>query len=94
VSETERSGTAEDAPLPGGDFRLLVQRLAYQALIAFGVLQNPITGNQEADVDRARALLDDLRMLREKTAGNLEPDEAEHLDRVLADLEHRIQPKT
>jgi hypothetical protein len=85
--------SAGDAPLPGGDFRLLVQKMGYQALIGLGVVENPLTRERSANLPGARAVLADLRMLREKTAGNLEPDEAEHLDKVLADLaaalEHR-----
>ena len=34
----------------------------------------------------ARAVYDDLAMLREKTRGNLEPDEAEHIEQVLHEL--------
>ena len=46
-----------------------------------------MTGERAPNPAGARAVLADLRMLREKTAGNLEADEAEHLDKVLGDLE-------
>ena len=82
---------ADDLPLPGGDFRLFVQRLAYQALIGLGLLENPVTRTKEAHPEQARSVIDDLGMLHEKTRGNLTPDEDEHLTRVLRDLEHHYR---
>lgn len=78
--------SAEPEPLPGGDFRLFVQRLGYQALISLGILENPVTGSKSVHQAHAEALLADLRMLRAKTSGNLEPDEQAHLDKVISDL--------
>ena len=82
--ETERS--ASDVPLPGGDFRLFVQKLGYQALIALGVLDNPVTGERTANPEGARTVLDDLAMLAEKTRGNLTDEEDAHLRQVLEQL--------
>jgi hypothetical protein len=79
--------TAADVPLPGGDFRLFVQKLAYQGLIGLGLIENPITKSVEPNLDHARALIEDLMMLREKTEGNLGADEAAHLAKVLSDLQ-------
>src|SRR6185503_14514213 len=58
--------TADEAPLPGGDFRLLVQKMGYQALIGLGVVENPLTGERSRNPAGARAVLADLAMLREK----------------------------
>jgi hypothetical protein len=91
MSAGEPARRAEDLPLPGGDFRLFVQRLAYQALIGLGLLENPLTRTKEAHPEQARSLIDDLAMLREKTRGNLTPDEDEHLARILRDLEHHLR---
>jgi hypothetical protein len=81
---------AGEAALPGGDFRLLVQRMGYQALIGLGVLENPVTGERRPNLPSARAVLADLAMLREKTAGNLDPGEREHLEKVLTDLSQAL----
>ncbi|MEM9378620.1 MAG: DUF1844 domain-containing protein [Planctomycetota bacterium] len=78
--------TAEDVPLPGGEFRLFLTRLAYQLMMSCGLLENPVTGSREVHADNARMLLADLAMLREKTLGNLDEEEAAHLDKVLNDL--------
>jgi hypothetical protein len=79
--------TAEDLPLPGGNFTLLVQKLGYQALIALGVLENPLTRKRDTNLAHAQMVIDDLMMLRDKTRGNLEPEEDQHLTRVVGDLQ-------
>jgi hypothetical protein len=78
---------ASDLPLPGGNFRLLVTRLSFQAMICLGMLENPATKTREVNAGNARMLVDDLRMLREKTRGNLDGDEQAHLDKVIGDLQ-------
>ncbi len=83
----ERTRKAEDLPLPGGNFTLFVQKLAYQALIGLGVLENPLTKKREANLSHAQTVIDDLMMLRDKTRGNLEQEENEHLERVIGDLQ-------
>ena len=89
-----RSGprTAADVPLPGGNFTLFVQKLAYQALITLGVVENPLTRRREPNLGHARSVIDDLMMLRERTRGNLSPEEEQHLTQVLGDLQrHFVQ---
>ncbi len=82
----EGARKASDVPLPGGNFHLFVSRLSIQAMISMGILENPLTKRKEVHPGNARMLLDDLAMLREKTAGNLDGDEKSHLDKVIADL--------
>ncbi len=87
-----RARTAEDMPLPGGSFTLFVQKLAYQALITLGVVENPLTRRREPNLPHAQTVIDDLMMLREKTRGNLAPDEEQHLTQVVGDLQrHFVQ---
>lgn len=83
---TDERLTAEDIPLPGGDFRMFITRLSFQGLMSCGVLENPITKTKQANLPNARLVLEDLVMLQDKTAGNLEPDESAHLDKVVGDL--------
>jgi len=78
--------TAADMPLPGGNFSLFLSRLSIQGLLACGVLENPVTGQKQANESMAQALIEDLAMLQDKTRGNLEPDEDTHLTKVLGDL--------
>lgn len=84
--EQQERRTAADVPLPGGDFRLFVTRLSFQAMMSLGLIENPLTGTQTRNEANARMLVDDLLMLREKTRGNLEPDEDAYLEKVTNDL--------
>jgi len=83
---TDQEQTAADLPLPGGNFRLFIQRLGYQCLMSLGVIENPITATKQKNLGNARMLLDDLEMLRAKTEGNLEPEETEHIEKMIRDL--------
>lgn len=82
--------TAEDLPLPGGNFRLLVQKLGVQAMLGMGATENPLTGKREVNLPAARMVIADLVMLREKTHGNLGADESAHLDAVIEELERNL----
>jgi hypothetical protein len=82
----ESARKASDLPLPGGNFHLFVSRLSIQAMISLGILENPLTKTKNVHPGNARMLVDDLRMLREKTDGNLDGDEKAHLDKVIGDL--------
>jgi hypothetical protein len=82
----ESARKASDLPLPGGNFHLFVSRLSIQAMISLGILENPLTKRKDVHPGNARMLVDDLRMLREKTDGNLDGDERAHLDKVIGDL--------
>ena len=93
-SDRSSTRTAEDLPLPGGNFTLFVQKLGYQALITLGVVENPLTRKREPNLAHAQSVIDDLMMLREKTKGNLAADEAQHLTQVVGDLQrHFVQLK-
>ncbi len=85
------SRPASEIPLPGGNFRLFVTRLSIQGMLALGLLENPVTRAREKNLGQARMLVDDLEMLREKTAGNLSPEETEQLDKVIEDLSYALE---
>ena len=53
--------------------------------------QSPgLTQTRQANVEQARGVIDDILMLREKTRGNLEPDEEAHLADVIVNLERHM----
>jgi len=81
---------ASEAPLPGGNFRLFTTRLSFQAMISLGLLENPLTKTRRVDLDSARMLIEDLKMLRDKTRGNLEEDEEAQLAKSVHDLEFAL----
>ncbi len=75
---------------PGeADFRFLtlVMSLASAAWAQLGKVPHPATQKIEKDLEQAQMTIEFLRMLREKTQGNLKPKENELLSGVVSDLE-------
>lgn len=68
-------------------FHHLVAMFETLALQQLGKLVNPISGNVDRDLRQARITIDMLEMLREKTAGNLVPEEKRLLDAILTELQ-------
>jgi hypothetical protein len=68
-------------------FTHLVAMFETLALQQLGKLVSPITGNVERDLRQARITIDMLVMIREKTAGNLQPEEQRIINAVLTELQ-------
>jgi hypothetical protein len=62
----------------------MFQTLALQQL---GKLINPISGKMERDLQQARVTIDMLRMVQEKTAGNLTDREKTLIDGIVTELQ-------
>ena len=73
---------AVEAPLPSPAFRRLVESLAQNAAMFLGGYADPRTGQAMVDLEGARELIDMLDALRDKTRGNLAPEE----DRILLEI--------
>jgi hypothetical protein len=71
-----------DAPKRSPAFENLVRMLGSNAAMVLGAYADPRTGQPMIDPDAARELIDMLDALREKTQGNLAPEE----DNLLLDL--------
>lgn len=85
--------TMKDAsPSPQGpiNFTSFLMGLASTALIHLGAAPHPETGQKQEDLVLARQSLDLLALLREKTRGNLSPDEERLFDGLLTDLRLRF----
>lgn len=67
-------------------FVQLVAMFQTAALQQMGKLKNPVTDKIEKDMGRAQLSIDMLNMLKERTKGNLSPDEERFLDGILQDL--------
>ena len=81
--ETATPASAEKpAPLRSPYFDLLVRSLANQAAMLLTGIQDPATGQTVVDIEGAREVIDMLDALREKTHGNLAPEE----DKILAEM--------
>lgn len=82
--------TDEEQLQPGEiDYRFLalVMSLATAAWSQLGKIPHPNTQKIEKDLEQAKMSIDFLRMLLEKTQGNLKPKEQELLGNTVTDLE-------
>ncbi|OGP60438.1 MAG: hypothetical protein A2V67_18970 [Deltaproteobacteria bacterium RBG_13_61_14] len=67
-------------------FPTFLLSLSTSALMHLGLIPNPLSGQMEKDLPLAKQSIDLLNLIRRKTQGNLEPDEAQLLDSILYDL--------
>lgn len=58
-----------------------------QALLALGKHPNPPPGAPPANIPLGKVFVDQLGMIREKTRGNLTPDEQQLLNTILSSLQ-------
>jgi len=77
------AGTAKRSPA----FENLIRMIGSNAAMVLGAYADPNTGQPMFDPDAARELIDMLDALREKTKGNLAPDE----DAMLMDLLGKVK---
>ncbi len=75
-------------------FSAFLLGLASSALIHLGAAPHPETNGTRVDLALARQSIDVLTLLREKTRGNLTPDEEQLFSSVLTDLRMRFVEKS
>lgn len=80
---TRPSGDPLDDP---ASFLSLTMSLASNAAASLGMMPHPVTGETGVDLKSAKHWIDVLGMLEQKTQGNLDAQEAEMLENLLADL--------
>jgi hypothetical protein len=77
--------------IPGTDdpasFVNFLSTLVSQAAAALGALPHPVTGQRTVDLDTGKYWIEVLGMLREKTEGNLHPQEKQLFDGLMSDLQ-------
>jgi hypothetical protein len=80
----------DEAELPGANdpasFASFLMSIASNAASSLGMMEHPITGKREVDLELGKHWIDVLGMLQEKTRGNLAPQEQQILEGLLADL--------
>jgi hypothetical protein len=67
-------------------FLSLIMSLASNAAASLGMMPHPVTGETGVDLKTAKHWIDVLGMLESKTHGNLDAQEAQVLEGLLADL--------
>ena len=82
-ADVEQAPQTREIPVDFGSF---VVSLSTSALVSLGRVPNPESGRIDRDLEAARHTIDILRMLKEKTQGNLEPEEERLLGSLLYDL--------
>ena len=73
-------------PLPEVNFSSLIFSLSSSALLHFGQIVDPQTGEKKKDLALAKHSIDTIAMLQEKTKGNLSDEEEKFLENILTDL--------
>ena len=80
----------DEEELPGADepssFVNFLSTLATNAAASLGAMPHPVTGQRSLDLESGKYWIDVLAMLKEKTKGNLHPQEQALLDGILGDL--------
>src|SRR2546430_16943777 len=89
-----RRTLADKAQNPGTAFTDFVEPLIAQAYMSLGMLRNPYQPKPTVDAAAARQIIEILTMLKEKTAGNLTPDEEDFLTAHLGELKLAFVQRT
>jgi hypothetical protein len=89
ASSPQASGGAPrpgDFQMPPASLEMLVTTLVTEAMISLGQVPHPHTGEVTFQPLQAKYLIDTVDMLREKTKGNVTPDETELMEQLLHQL--------
>ena len=83
TQEAAEAGEVEE----GASFLTLVSSLATQTMFALGVVAPRDATEVQVDLGQAKFLIDTLMVLREKTEGNLTPEESGQLTQIVGELQ-------
>jgi len=89
MDEKPKYGSEEENSqefMPPLDFSSIVFPLYTQALIKLGLMEDPRVNRIETDLEYAKRLIDILDILKDRTKGNLEPEEENLLEAILSQL--------
>ncbi|HKR64105.1 MAG TPA: DUF1844 domain-containing protein [Thermoanaerobaculia bacterium] len=93
-SEDRRRTLADKAENPGTPFTNFIEPLIAQAYMSLGLLRNPYQPQAKIDTAAARQMIEILTLLKDKTQGNLDPDENDFLDTHLGELKLAFVQRT
>jgi hypothetical protein len=75
-----------DRELPPPDLTFIATTMYMQALVALGLIPNPVTGQTKVLFQQAKHAIDTLDILQRKTEGNRTPEESEAIEHMLHEL--------
>lgn len=90
----EKTADRQSALPPEINFASFVLSLSSSALYHFGEIPDPVTNKKQRNLIMAKQTIDILGILKEKTAGNLSPEEDALLSNLLYDLRMRYVRET
>ena len=94
TGERRNKSIADKAQNPGTPFADFVEPLIAQAYVSLGMLRDPYGQKPKIDVAAARQMIEMVTMLKDKTAGNLTPDEDDFLSTHLGELKLAFVQRT
>lgn len=92
--EERRRSLADKATNPGTPFANFVQSLVMQTYMFLGMLRDPRAPEPMFDAAAARETIDILVLLREKTTGNLTPEEDDFFEAHLGEVKLAFVQRT
>jgi hypothetical protein len=87
--EIKEEMSGQDAFLPEANFSSLILSLTTSVLIQLGEIQDPNNKQATKNLPLAKQTIDLIGMLKEKTKGNLTPEEEKFVENILFDLKMR-----
>jgi hypothetical protein len=93
-AEDRRRTIADKATNPGTPFTNFIEPLIAQGYMSLGMLRNPYQPQAKVDTAAARQMIEILTLLKDKTRGNLDPDENDFLDTHLGELKLAFVQRT
>lgn len=76
----------QDFEMPPASWELLLTTLATEAMVSLGLVPHPATGQPAVRRNQAKYLIDTIEMLRDKSKGNLTPQESQLTESMLHQL--------
>ena len=95
IDKEKEHASEADSGSPGPPpFVQFLTSLGMQTLMHLGLLEHPVTKKKEKNLEAARETIDLLLLIRDKTKGNLTPEENALLTNLLADLQLQYVDET
>ena len=94
VTDERRRTMQDKASNPNTPFTNFIEPLIAQAYMSLGMLRNPYQPQAKIDTAAARQMIEILTLLKDKTKGNLDPDEDDFLDTHLGELKLAFVQRT
>ena len=84
--KTDTGAPPAEEFLPPLEFSSVVLLLYFPAFIQLGLVEDPVVGQVRESLELAKRNIDLLDLLKDRTKGNLEPEEEKFLEGVLDQL--------